>query len=281
VNEILLTLGDLIEDVRVRPSGPIRPGTDTPSTIERRLGGSAALVALAAARDGTKSAFVGNVGRDAAGDRLLDDLAAAGVVAHVSRSGRTGTVVALLADDGDRTMLTDRASSGDFSGFEPAWLREIAILHVPAYSLLGGSLARAAEAAIPRVRRERGLISVDVSSVGAITDFGTTDFLQLIGHLGPDVLLANKDEAALLSTEADLGGLGGIVVVKQGAEPALVWRGTDLTEVPVPDPARVTDSTGAGDAFAAGFLGGLMRGVGPGAAAERGHAVAARTIRQQ
>lgn len=274
-------MGDLIEDVRVRPAGAIRPATDTPSHIERRLGGSAAQVAAAAARDGTPAGFIGNVGVDTAGDRLLAELAAAGVTTHVVRSGRTGTVVAILDSDGERTMLTDRGSSAELAGVEPTWLNDAAILHLPGYSLLDGPLARASHEAAAAVRADGGMISVDAASVGAITDYGTVTFVRLLTELAPDILLANRAEADLLAAETDIGNLGRIVAVKQGQDPAVLHHSDGPTEVPVPEALALADSTGAGDAFAAGFLGGLMRDEGPTAAALRGHEVAARTLRQR
>jgi sugar/nucleoside kinase (ribokinase family) len=279
-DHLLVAVGDLIEDVRVRPVGPIRVATDTPSHIERRLGGSAAQVALAAAHDGTPSAFIGNVGADAAGDRLLADLVEAGVTTHVTRSGRTGTVVALLAADGERTMLTDRGSAGALGGIEAAWLRGASVLHVPAYSLLDEPLAGATQEAVRAVRDHDALISVDASSVGAINDYGPARFVKLIGALAPDVVFANFAEAGVLAAHTAIGDLGTIVVVKQGPDPAMVHHAAGPTEVPVPESLTLADSTGAGDAFAAGFLGGLLRDLGPAEAARRGHEVAARTLRQ-
>ena len=277
----LVAIGDLIEDVLVRPTVEIRPATDTPSHIARRLGGSAAQVAVAAARDGTPATFIGNVGVDTAGDRLLDDLSLAGVTAHISRSGRTGTVVALLAADGERTMLTDRGSANELDSIEPAWLYDAAVVHLPAYSLLDDPLATTSRSAVDLVRRRGALVSVDVSSAGAVADYGPLEFIDLLADLAPDVVLANRPEADLLAGHTEVSSLAEMVVIKQGADPAIVHHGTGPTEIAVPEPLEVRDSTGAGDAFAAGFLGGLLRGLGPTGAALRGHEVAARTLRQR
>src|SRR5437868_7614502 len=90
---VLCTLGDLVEDVVVWLHEPINYGTDTTARIVRRRGGSAANVAVFAATDGGASRFVGQVGDDETGTRLLARLHEDGVDTVVARGGRTGSIV--------------------------------------------------------------------------------------------------------------------------------------------------------------------------------------------
>src|SRR5205085_960088 len=90
-DSMLCAVGDLVEDIVVWLSGPARPATDTPVRIFHRRGGSAANVAAFAAAIAGTARFVGGVGDDDRGDRLVRGLTADGVDAKVQRAGRTGT----------------------------------------------------------------------------------------------------------------------------------------------------------------------------------------------
>ncbi|MCY3806107.1 MAG: PfkB family carbohydrate kinase, partial [bacterium] len=160
-HRVLGFLGDLLEDVVVHRRSDVRASTDTPCAVRRRRGGSAANAAVAAAGvlGPGRVRFLGQVGADGLGDRLLDELAAQGVQPCVRRRGRTGTVVVLLGGDGERTMLTDRGACAEMDGFEPAWLDDLAILHVAGYSLLEEPSVSAALGMIGAVRRAGGTVS--------------------------------------------------------------------------------------------------------------------------
>jgi sugar/nucleoside kinase (ribokinase family) len=111
---VLATVGDLVDDIVVRLGGPIHVATDTDAVIERRHGGSAANVAVTAARITGGSRFLGQVGHDARGVMLLTELAAEGVdVSAVRRAGRTGSIVVLVDAGGERSFLTDPGSARD------------------------------------------------------------------------------------------------------------------------------------------------------------------------
>jgi sugar/nucleoside kinase (ribokinase family) len=275
---VLATLGDLIEDVVVHVDDPVNVASDTAARIERRRGGSAANVAAAAARLGRASRFLGQVGDDPIGVALVAELKAAGVdTSFVRRRGRTGTIAVLVDPMGERTMLTDRGACTDLDRPEPHWLGGVTTVHVPLYSLVGEPLASTASTVI-RWAHERDIdVSIDVSSVALIEGFGRVAVLDLLSRLRPSIVFANGDEAVALGVDGQVAGA--VTVVKNGAAPAVVFAGGSRHEVPAQPIDEVGDTTGAGDAFAAGFLTADWRSDQI-AACESGHRTAADVIRR-
>ncbi len=253
VPDVLATLGDLVEDVVVQVDDPVNVATDTNAHITRRRGGSAANVAAVAARSGHATRFIGQVGDDPIGAALIDDLAASGVdTSFVRRSGVTGTIAVLVDATGERTMLTDRGACTELDRPEPMWLDGVAALHVPMYSLVVEPLAGTATTVI-RWAHDRGVdVSIDVSSVALIDALGADEVLATLARLDPAVVFANADEAIALATTGPIARA--VTVVKHGGAPAVVFAAGRRHEVPVEPIAAVGDTTGAGDAFAAGFL---------------------------
>lgn len=253
VPDVLATLGDLVEDVVVRVDDPVNVATDTDAHITRRRGGSAANVAAAAARSGHRARFIGQVGDDPIGAALIDDLAADGVdTSFVRRGGRTGTIAVLVDTTGERTMLTDRGACTDLDPPEPMWLEGVATLHVPMYSLVGEPLATTATTTIGWARDRDIDVSIDVSSVALIEAGGAAVVLASLRRLDPAVVFANADEARALGITGAIARA--VTVVKRGAASAEVFVADERYEVPATPVAAVGDTTGAGDAFAAGFL---------------------------
>jgi sugar/nucleoside kinase (ribokinase family) len=253
---VIGTLGDLVEDVAVRLDGPIHIASDTPAIIDRRRGGSAANTAMCVVRLGSPARFIGQVGTDAIGTALLATMSAAGVLLAVRRSGRTGTIVVLVDQHGERTMLSDRGTCGDLADPDPAWLDGLAVLHVPAYSLVDGALAESAAAMIGWAHARAITVSIDSSSASLIEGYGASAMRDLLASLRPDVLLCNELEAQVLGGPETVAPLASqVTIVKQGAGPALVLpRSGPPGAVEAHRLAGVADTTGAGDAFAAGFL---------------------------
>ena len=253
---LIATLGDLVLDVIVRLEADLVPGDDRPAETRVAAGGQAANVAAWVAATGGTARFVGKRGADAAGELVSHELVRRGVEVVGPASGRTGVVVSIAAA-GERTMASDRGSAPDLSEDEldPAWF-DCDVLHISGYSLHRGPLAVAAVRAAALARASGARVSVDLSTWSAIDDA----FRDRVRAVAPDVVFAGERERDVF------GPLPTSWVVKRGAAGVLV-DGETLAAVP----ADVVDATGAGDAFAAGYLVG-----GPGVGLE----AAARCVAQ-
>jgi len=253
----LVVVGDLMVDVIARVAGPLARGSDTPARVSVAGGGSAANVAAWAAALGTPVALVCRVGDDDRGRAAVDELAAAGVRIHaaVDPERPTGTCVVLVEPGGERTMLPD-------PGANDAPLPEIPLgdhLHVVGYALLRDGPRASALAAIERARGAGMTVSVDPSSWALIREGAIPEV---------DLLLPNEREAEVLGERGDM-------VVKLGAAGAR-WGDAHVPAVPV----DVVDTTGAGDAFAAGLLTARLAGADRRMSLEAGCAAAARVVAQ-
>ena len=252
---MLCAVGDLIEDVVVQLRDHIQPDSDTPATIVRRRGGSAANVAYFAAKLAGKSRFVGCVGTDPLGDSLIVQLTQHGVDVRGERRGRTGSIVVLATTDGVRTMLTDRGNATDLAMSDSSWLNDVTTLHLPLYSFSHEPISTVVHTLIREAHTRGIVVSVDLSSVTLITQLGAPAVQRLLTDVGPDVLFCTHAEAQAVGVNAQHLHGARLVAVKDGINPVVVF-GDGLPEAsfPVRPVDNVVDGTGAGDAFAAAFL---------------------------
>jgi sugar/nucleoside kinase (ribokinase family) len=270
----LAVVGDLVEDIVVWLDKPLEFATDNPARVFRSRGGSAANVAvLAAARVPTR--FIGRVGVDPAGDQLVAAVRAAGVEVRVQREGRTGSVVVLVDASGERTMMPDRAAAGELADIPTGWLDGIAVLHVPAYGFASEPAATATLNLIEAAGRRGIRVTIDTSATSVLRDLGVDHFLELVRRIRPGVLFSNALEAKVLGLRDFRPAAGGVVVIKDGPRPVTLIEATGLVrEVPALPVEAARDSTGAGDAFAAGYLAALLAGAEPVECVRRGHDLA-------
>jgi sugar/nucleoside kinase (ribokinase family) len=235
----LTALGDLLLDVIVRLDDPLVPGDDRMAETRAVAGGQAANVAAWASALGADARFVGRRGDDAAGEIVGRALSAHGVDVVGPVSGRTGVVVSIAAD-GDRTMASDRGSAPDLTpdDLDESWF-DCDVLHLSGYSLLREPIATAATEAARVTRLRDGLVAVDVSTWSLVDE----TFRGRLRELAPDVVFATERE------QEAVGALETRWVVKRGA------NGLRVDDRDYPAAAtEVVDTTGAGDALAAGFL---------------------------
>ncbi|MDP4586297.1 MAG: PfkB family carbohydrate kinase [Microbacteriaceae bacterium] len=270
----IVVVGDVIDDIIVRPRRAIRQNTDTPALIERHPGGSSANTAAWLGHIGADVHFFGQVGA-ADNDRHTCELERFGVKAHlVSDTERpTGTIV-IIVEGEDRTMLTDRGANVVFDlDSVPQELIAIAnYLHFTGHTIIDEPKRDSVIALIQRALAHGVTVSIDPATAGFISDFGVAEFLRLCA--GVQILRPNEDEACLLAGVDDvdeatrvLTTLFPLVVTTCGRDGVIVGvAGNDLVRVPV-EPIDVVDPTGAGDSFNAGLLAALARGLDPVAAA--------------
>jgi sugar/nucleoside kinase (ribokinase family) len=283
----ILTMGDLMVDVTVALSAEIARATDTSARIRTGWGGSAANVAAWLAAIDVSTAFLGRVGADSFGQAAIDALRAAGVTVYAGTDADrpTGTCVVLVHPDGERSMLPDPGANAglrpEHLGAEPfAWASH---LHLSAYTLFSRDSRAAGLAAQSGAHGVDMTVSVDASSAAPLMAAGVDSFLSWTS--GADLLFANLDEAIALTGTSDprtaakkLTSHYSEVVVKLGAAGAM-WAADGAAQVRVQGRAvEVVDTTGAGDAFAAGFLSARLGRDDPKAALEAGTALAARAI---
>ncbi|MGW5347510.1 PfkB family carbohydrate kinase [Streptomyces sp. HUAS TT3] len=280
----------MVTDVVAVHPEPLVPATDTAARIRTLPGGAGANAACWAARSGVADVrLLARVGAESAQwhERAL---LAGGVRPRlvVDPDEPTGTVVALVGNDTERTFLTDsgaalRLSPADWT---PDLLDGVAHLHLSGYLYFSDGSRELALVAL-RAARARGVpVSVDPASAGFLVVLGPQRFLGAVA--GVDVLLPNEDEALLLAglprtagaarAAAELSRLVPLVVVTRGAAGALVAQGGRVTAEVAAEPVRAVDSTGAGDAFTGGFLAARLAGADPAEAARAGCRSAARAV---
>ena len=256
---MLCVIGDLVEDIVVWLPTALSYGTDTPSRIVRTRGGSASNVAVFASavaqqqHNKYRARLIAQVGNDRLGDQLVETLRDAGVDPCVFRSGRTGSIVVIVSPDGERTMITDRAAATELRSAPENWHENVSVLHVPAYSLFLKPLSDAAQQCIQQAHAKNIPVSIDASSASLIKTFGVDKFRDLVHQLQPKIFFCNTDEAEVMNLTAHPLNLD-IVVIKSGARPTTLIENKVVTTVEVEPVGEIIDSTGAGDAFAAGFL---------------------------
>src|SRR5690625_1874512 len=282
----VVVVGDVINDVVVRPLERVTLDSDTRSQIAARPGGSAANTACWLGHLGADVVFVGRVGADEL-DYHREHFARFNVRAHLVADPRapTGTIVVIVDDTGHRTMYTDRGAN---LNLRPAdiganVLDAAKLLHVTAYSLFEEQVRASALQVVERARALGIDFSIDPSSVAFLAEHGAEQFFTW--SAGARLIFPNREEAEFLTGEPDpvaaarlLNERYPIVAITLDAGGAVVAaRGSD----PVRGAAkRITalDPTGAGDSFCAGFLTEGLRGCDVIAAAERGSSAAAHAV---
>src|SRR5262245_14600087 len=260
-------------DVVLAPDKAIHRGTDVPGRVGIRQGGSAANTARWLGRLGVRTQLICAVGRDGAGRSLVEQVRSDNVTVRATRiaGSRTGRIGVIVSHDGERSFVADRRAADGLraADLKPEWFDGLDLLHLPAYSLLGEPLGRAGQRAVELARERKALVTLDLASSAPLLARGRRVARDLVRGVAPEVLFASEREA-----EALLGGYGidGLVdyahtaVVKRGARGATVIMRDDGAEDVEPgttpherfDVAAETtpaaDTTGAGDAFDAGFI---------------------------
>jgi len=263
----LLVLGDANPDLVL--TGDVDPAFGQAERLvdeaHLTVGGSGAIVATGAARLGLRVGFCGVVGDDPFGRFLHDELDRRGVDVGglLLDAARPTGVTVVLARPTDRAILTHAGTIADLRTdlIDPARLERARHVHVSSY-FLQQSLAPELPALFERVRAGGATTSVDPNwDPSGRWDGGLRD---LLGHI--DVFLPNATEATRIAgiDELDdavlaLAERAGVVVAKAGAGGALAAHGERLVRAAAPA-IEALDTTGAGDAFDAGYLTSMLAG---------------------
>jgi sugar/nucleoside kinase (ribokinase family) len=243
-------------------SALIKKGT---SALERTMasGGSAANTIHGLAMLGIKTGFIGSIGSDETGDFFENDFTNAGVKTFLQRrKTQTGTAVALVSPDSERTFAThlgaavelnaEDLNEGDFKGFD--------ILYMEGYLIYNRNLV---VAACKIARKLRMKIALDLASYNVV-ESNLEAFREVVEQFA-DIVFANEEEAKAFTgfgpkkSVFKISNCCDIAIVKRGKKGSLIKRDDELVKVGVPK-VKPVDTTGAGDLYAAGFLSGYARG---------------------
>lgn len=260
------------------------------SAPARAPGGSASNTTVGAARLGLRTTYLGKIGNDATAAAYLEQLLALGI--DTSRLKR-GTLpharcLALITPDSQRTLRTYLGAAVSLSPAEisPAEFAGARHAHIEGYLLFNPALATAV---VESARAAGCTISLDLASFEVVKVARGWIFEQL--QRGLHLVFGNEDEVQTLfeTTATDEAGFtllarrlaahGAIAAVKLGKEGALVARGAEIHRVAPFKIAQAVDTTGAGDAWAAGFLYGYVRGWPLPAAGRLASRLGAETVR--
>lgn len=268
-NPTIVVLGDINVDMLGRVKAWPKPGQDClAQRLEMHCGGVGANSALALARWGVNVRLAGCIGCDRFGDYVLEGMKKGGVNTRwVQRTSgaTTGFFYINVTPDGERTFFGSRAANGYVTKLRDAQAlcNGASAAHLVGYNFLNPGPAVAAKQIMRIIHAGGGWVSLDVGM--APSQQIPREILQIIPRV--DILFLSADEATLLTGARDprrsfaaLKKAGAReVVLKLGKRGCLISENGAARLVPSFD-VKMVDSTGAGDAFVAGFLQARLRG---------------------
>lgn len=256
-----LCIGDAALDVIVKMQTELHVGSDTSSQISMHGGGAAANTATWLANLGHSVYFSCRLGNDAAGRAIAAEFDQWGIEYRKEflTNEKTGVVVVLVNNAGERTMFPDSGANSGIDeknlpplvGFDAAFLSGYSLFNPLSTSGVLRMISMIKAANIPLI--------FDPASVGTMTSFGRERVLEMLSVM--DIAIMNDDEARFIAGKSELNdalesltSLVPLVVIKTGSSGAIAQlRGDTLLESKTEAIAAI-DTTGAGDAFAAGFI---------------------------
>jgi sugar/nucleoside kinase (ribokinase family) len=282
----VLVVGDVMTDVIVMPEGPIVKGSDRRAKVRSRPGGSGANQAVWLGALGAPVVFAARVGAD---ERAMYEnyFRGLGVVPVLTgdKEQPSGVLVTIVDPDGERSFLTDRGANLNLAlaDLPEDLLDGVGMVMVSGYSFFAPG-PRAAVQALFALAKARGIaVAIDPASVGFLVEVGAQRFLDWTR--GADFIFANESEAEALTGvsghRAQLAALGdyyGTVLLKRGAQGAAIGGRDGLRLERAAPLVSVVDSTGAGDAFAAGFIAAHLSGADEAEALDQAIAAGAKAV---
>lgn len=269
---MIASFGEALIDFHAQ--APLEPGA--PAQFVQHAGGAPANVAVAVARLGGESAYVGMLGRDMFADFLLQSFAAAGVdTRFVARTeaANTGLAFVSLDADGERRFSFYRPPAADLlfrpADFDAACFDAASIFHACSNSLTEAGIAETTFDGLRRARRSGALASFDLNLRPALWPRDVDPRPRLWAALAEaDVVKLCGAELAFLAEP--LGGEQAVldrlwrghtalVLITDGAEPIRYFTRTGRGAAPT-FAVKAVNTNAAGDAFIGGFLYRLAQG---------------------
>jgi sugar/nucleoside kinase (ribokinase family) len=256
-----LCIGDTMLDVSVVIDSEIHEGGDTQASISTHGGGAAANVATWLAYSGNDVFLCSRSGDDVNGEFLHDELDRYGVRHAEKRAAgeKTGVVVILVGENGERTMFPDSGANSGLSIADLPPLGDYTAVYLSGYALINPKSRKNVSEMMKTISAAGKPIVLDPGTVGALRNIPLSMLHEWISMA--DILILNEEEAIYASGERDLEGalvalanLTPLVVVKRGKKGAIaIFEKVMIVEVPTEE-VEVLDTTGAGDSFVAAFM---------------------------
>ena len=257
------------------------------TTVQAASGGSCANTMLGISQLGGKTAFCGKAGNDNHGRMYVDKLEEGGVTSHVATDGSaTGSTIILVTPDASRTMNT---FLGACQELKPAdlpleALKQAKMLYITGYLWDSPSQKETVMLALNTAKEADIPIAFSLADPFCV-DRHQMDFVNIIQNYA-SLVFANREEAHALTEQSHthvamnmLKEWCDTVVVTLGSSGAIVADSKESVYLD-PFPVKAVDTTGAGDAFAAGFLHSYIQGKSLYEAGLQGSAFAAKVIQQ-
>lgn len=227
-------------------------------------GGSAGNTMYGLGVMGVYASFIGKVGYDGMGNFYESDMVEAGLTPVLMRSrvSPTGTAVALVTPDSERTFATHLGAATELTAEELQYdyFKGYQILYLEGYLVFNLPLV---EQACTMAKRNNMCITLDLASFNVVADM-LPSFQKIIKEY-VDIVFANEEEARAFTGLGPRDALDAIAtmcdiaVVKTGSSGSWIKRGDEVIKVDALK-VRPVDTTGAGDMYAAGFLYGYSHG---------------------
>ena len=234
---------------------------DTSATITTQGGGAAANVATWLAYLGEDAYLVSRLGDDAHGVALQKEFDYYGVrhsgIRHPDE--KTGIVVILVSPNGERTMFPDSGSNSKLSASDLPLLDGFAAAYISGYPLINPVSRTNVLAIIDQLKAAGITLIIDPGTVGALQKISFTTMYEWLALF--DVVILNESEALFISQKSELeealaflATISPVVVVKRGAQGSVAIDEKKEITYLAAERVDALDSTGAGDAFTAGFI---------------------------
>lgn len=253
----------MLDVVAQIPTSPheLHLGNDTRTIISTHGGGAAGNTASWLAVLGNDITMVGRIGNDTAGSAITAEFDALGIsYGEIVKEGlHTGVVVCLVDPSGERTMLADNGANAGLEVSDLPALDGVDAIYLSGYAPLA-PLSREGVLEMVRTVNSRGIpIVFDPATVGGMQGVPVEEILSWCALM--DTVIMNEEEAIYLSGLSDLEyalnffvELTPRAIIKRGSAGAIgLERGGQIISVAAKT-STVVDTTGAGDAFAAGFI---------------------------